>query len=266
VIVDQLHNQAGAFVGVFRGSVVAVCDLDASNRLDQIGTATLFEVGQRRFAVSAEHVFKRLATRTLALANEGLSEIAHQQYFYTVPVGSQEDPFDISFVELSAEQVNDLGRCRFLHPSECDLHHRPDVRRPYGTKYYVLGFPCSLQKLAPRGERYQPVAMVVQTLPAPFDKYRKLVVQPENHLLLDFDRKDASGVTGPRTSPQLNGMSGCGIWTAPRDFTESPVTQRLVGILIEYHAQSIKAVVGTRVAAVFDGIARFFPEARAHLL
>jgi hypothetical protein len=79
--------------------------------------------------------------------------------------------------------------------------------------------------------------------------------------LLELDRKKVTGLDGPRAAPKLNGMSGCGIWTAPRGLhDEAP--ERLVAILIEYHAESTKAIVGTRISVVLDGIRQHFPALR----
>ena len=254
-----LNERAQLFTSEFRSAIVGVADLDARKRVEYIGTATLFKVGGRYFAASAKHVLDLLATRSLALIRDGLVEVAGP-YFHSQPSDEKEDPFDLAFVEISPNQASQLVGSRFLEVADCDLVHETVLMRPTGSKYYAFGYPCKLQKQLPPGEAFEPEPFVVQVLPASPAKYRSLPIYPEHHLLFDFDRKEASSLEGPRTAPKLNGMSGCGIWTAPRGPADPTQGQKLVAILIEYHGGSLKAIVATRVTVLFAGILKFFPD------
>jgi hypothetical protein len=254
-----LNERAQVFTSEFRNTIVGVADLDARKRVEYIGTATLFQAGGRYFAASAKHVLDLLATRSLALIGHGLVEVTGQ-YFHSQPLDGKQDPFDLAFVEISPNQASQLVGAKFLEVRDCDLAHEAVLTRPAGSKYYAFGYPCKLQKQLPPGEAFEPEPLVVQVLPASPEKYAALPIYPEHHLLFDFDRKEASSLEGPRTAPKLNGMSGCGIWTAPRSPADSPHGQKLVAILIEYHAGSLKAIVATRVSVLLAGIVKFFPD------
>ena len=164
------------------------------------------------------------------------------------------DRFDLAFTELSDTELADLGAQRFLTIDDFDLSERPDFSRPTGSKYYALGFPCNIQKKPKLGAPTVPIAMVVQTLPATFDQYHPLQVAPQSHIVLNLDRKDVSGRAGRMTAPKLNGMSGGGLWTAPRTLERHTGDERLIAVLTEYHAGSAKVIVGTRIGILLDGI------------
>ena len=255
----RLHDRAQVFANEFHNCIVGIADLDAQSRVEYIGTATLFQVGHRYFAASAKHVFEHLSTRSLALVQEGLVEITGR-YFYSSDPTRKDDPFDLAFVEVTPQQVEQLPGSRFLRINDCDLTHEPLLTQPAGSKYYAFGYPCKLQKKLPVGEAVIPEPLIVQVLPAPGQKYNKLPIYPEHHLLFDFDPKAASGDTGARMPPKLNGMSGCGVWTAPRLPTDPPGGQKLVALLIEYHGGSLKTIVATRAKILLAGIVKFFPD------
>lgn len=254
-----IDQRAQIFASEFRNAIVGVADLDERGRVEYTATATLFCAGNRYFAASAKHVFERLATRSLALIQNSIVEISGN-YFHSRGVSDKQDPFDLAFVELSPEQARRMVNARFLSVDDCDLMHEPIMARPAGSKYYAFGYPCRLQEAAPGGEANPPESLLVQVLPASNDKYGLLPVYPEHHLLFDLDRKEASAADGPRMPPKLHGMSGCGIWTAPRVPTDSPRGQKLVALLIEHHEQSIKAIVATRLTVLFAGFVKFFPD------
>ena len=259
-----MHAQANAFRTRRADCTCPVYDLDHRGELDLVGSALLLKVGDHHFVVSAKHVFEILAHRSLGIGGEGIAELANQQWFFTRGTTSDTDRWDLAFASLSTKQVADLGRSDFLQIEDLALSERPDLERPNGSKYFAFGFPCTKQKKPRRGEPTEPRSLVLWALPAPQKTYTRLAVEPGSHLLLEFDRKKVTDLEGPRTSPKLNGMSGCGIWTAPRHMRDAS-RDRLVAVLIEYHAEDMKAVVGTRIGAVLDGIRKHFPALRPAL-
>jgi hypothetical protein len=98
--------------------------------------------------------------------------------------------------------------------------------------------------------------MSVFALPAALSRYGEVDANPSTHLVLEFDRKEAFGDDGPLTSPKLNGMSGCGVWSGPAGHSGTTKPGCLVAILTEHHQNSRKLIVATRIGILLDGFLR----------
>jgi hypothetical protein len=229
-----------------------------------VGSALLLQIGDRKFAISARHVFKRLHTNSIGIVGSGLAELHGQHFYYTTERAQEGDLFDLAFVALTERQVEDLGECLYLGLSDLDLMERPDFGHALSSKYFAHGFPCSVQNWIGPGDPVRPRPFTIHSLPAPVEKYAPLGCDSERHLLIEFDRKNALDLAGPRTAPKPNGMSGCGIWTAPRGTASE--SSALVAILTEHHAGSHKVIVSTRVRAVLGGVWKHFEELRPTLV
>ena len=255
-ILAAIAAQAPEFHQRVSRSAVCVYGLDNRDEIEAVGTATLIQVGDARFAVSAKHLLERMREGELAIGAEALVAIGNQRWFSTT---GSDDRFDLAFVRLTDEQVADMGDCLFIAPEEMDLSEKPDLTRPTGSKYYVLGYPWRMNDRR-RNEPIKPHSLLISTLPASANAYSNHAVEMASHLLLELDRKNMSNRDGPTTSPKLHGMSGCGIWSAPRNLETPSGRERLLAILTEHHGGSDKVIVATRIGVFLDGVRRSYPE------
>jgi hypothetical protein len=253
--------QGGEFYRRISSSSCCVYGLDNQGEVEALGTATLIQIGRARFAVSAKHLFGRLQHGPLAIGGEKLAGIpSDQKLFYTT---GPDDRFDLAFLRLTDEQISDLGNCSFIADGDMDVSERPNLSRPLGSKYYALGYPCRLNERR-KNQPIKPHSLLIATLPADMVAYSKLAVGPDSHLLLELDLKEVSNRAGRTTAPKLYGMSGCGIWSAPRELGLPSGDERLLAILTEYHGGSHKVIVATRIGALLDGVEKSFPELMRH--
>jgi hypothetical protein len=255
------HAQATKFAETQGQAVCAVFEDDARGGMEVVGSAVLFGVGSARFAISAGHVFLRLRKnpQILAVPGKGLIHLMNRAYTFTA-TSPDSEKYDLAFIKLSQQEVEDLGDCDIVSLADVDMLERADYVSPWRSKYWVVGFPCRSQKKGkPAGSQ------VMRTLPAAKETYTKLGISELTHLVLKWDRKKAHSLGGPITGAKLHGMSGGGIWTAPPSGNSPLLRQRFLGILTEHHEGSLKTIVGTRIGSVLSGIFDEFPELEREL-
>jgi hypothetical protein len=188
--------------------VTPICG-DSPERPHQLGTGTLFRVGERSFLVTARHVVDQGGRLGLPLMifNDGptLRRIQLEGRL----LRSQPSPFDLALFELTGEIVSGLSNKRFLRLADIEL------RSTVGPGYFwVHGFPevmthwdsdasrFTLQRFmlgAPRLEESNP----------PFEDF-----DPACHFLLSAQAGELFTSDGrPAALPQrLHGISGCSLW------------------------------------------------------
>jgi hypothetical protein len=189
-----------------------------NGELKQCGSATLLELGDKNFILTAAHTFDALTALNLPTFVTNSVHGAKLIPFNKVgicrpntkdPFHRTDDPFDICVGDLPAEIVNELKKGkRFLHLNQLDPFERVNVHSWYCALGYptemnqsdyrkrALSYACTYNTFLYRGER---------GLPERFDH--------SVEILLDFheDRNtNDDGTKGPLTDP--HGMSGCGIW------------------------------------------------------
>jgi hypothetical protein len=242
-------------------AVCAVFEADDRGGAEVIASAVLFGIGSALFAISAAHVFLRFRKSRLWLAAPGGSSIPLADVAYTFTGGFAEpDTYDNAFIRLSAQQVLELDAREHVPIGDVDMLERAAYERPLGSMYYVVGYPCRVQR---KGEPANSVLM--KTLPAPPDRYDRLGLSEITHIVLKWNRKSVQSLKGPMTGWKLHGMSGGGIWTAPRASQPPNPRQRFLGVLTEYHEGSLKTIVGTRIGNIVTGILDKFPELEGEL-
>lgn len=220
--------------------------------LESVASLVLLAVGKRRIAVTADHALRALDSEELVLGGDRLVVLGRSQFSHTV---GAPDRYDLAFAELEPGQAVNLGSKRFLPWTAMALAERPIVERPHGSKYIAHGYPCQQNRKATDGT-WKPHSMSLWALPTAEERYSEVGANPDTHLVLEFDRKQASDASGPMTSPKLNGMSGCGVWTAPDPHSGAAQPCVLVAVLTEHHQQSSKLIVATRMNILLDGIRR----------
>jgi hypothetical protein len=70
---------------------------------------------------------------------------------------------------------------------------------------------------------------------------------------MGFAKTDSYRLSGRVTSPDLYGMSGCGLWFLSGPIGSPAVRPRLAAIAIEWQKGKIKCIVATRLLAALAG-------------
>lgn len=238
----------------FREAILPVYGALEDGRADQLGSATLIEIDERRFLVTAAHVLDEAQHSTLYVGRKTPTPILGNFYATTVSGGGRAcDHYDFAFCELSDALRNELMDT----PAIGDFS---SWRGDRARSFTCLGYPNSKNE-APRPTKSTLRPMLGSYTDNAFDGgvlKTRLNVSGDDHLFLHFDPKRAADESGNRlTPPSMKGFSGGGVFdlgdlTNP-DSLSSPCHPRLAGIIIESHAPE-KALVATRIDTILRAL------------
>ena len=240
------------------------------------GTGVLFRIAPDfHFMLTASHVAKKLIEcsnrhRTPFICGAGEVERYPIPFDHVELVSSHlrfknGDPFDIAAIKLSTSMSEQLSLySRFLTLNDVDI----SVEGGSESWFYLLGYTVEGQQ-APDFER-----MVITRDPFHFftqletNKANRPLVYDENlHIALTCPLQLQHGPTNEvKNRPDLNGISGCGIWRVGpinRPLTEwKPGAIKLVG-LEQRISLSDGYLVGTQIKIVLQLLLDKFPQLAA---
>jgi hypothetical protein len=239
----------------------AICPVLIPSRTgdpEVVGSAVLIRVGPSEFLVTAAHVMDIAQDQFYVGAEETIVGISGRFTATVAPNGNRnDDHLDLAVLPLAEHEVRDLRSCRFLSLDELEPLERPDHRPVVGSKYLLVGYPCSKQKIGADGIlNVAPMRFVANARPAA--EYCAPWV-PQDHVMIEFDKKTSWGVGGKITPPDPYGVSGGGIFRVRGLLGGGRQSERLVAIPIVYTGKSGKSVIGTRISAVLSHIAAEYP-------
>lgn len=250
---ERIVECAEAARARFREAILPIYGALEDGRPDQWGSATLIEVDERRYLVTAAHVLDEAQHSTLYVGRKTPTPI-HGIFCATTASGGRAcDHYDFAFGELSdalQEELMDV-------PAIGDFS---SWRGDRSRSFTCLGYPNSRNKAPrPTGSTLKP--MLGSYTDNAFDGgalKSKLNVSGADHLFLRFDPKRAADGSGNRlTPPAMKGFSGGGVFdlgdlTSP-DSLNSSCRPKLAGIFIERHERE-KALVATRIDAILRAL------------
>ena len=213
------------------------------------GSGVLFRVGQRRFLLSASHVFDpALPEVPIHAVTPGGFVALSRVRWRTRPITSDgiADRTDLSIVPLGDTLADQWASCRFLELDDIDPYGESEELEP-ATGFLAIGYPNTKQPRIAQGGFYSPFAHHFLTHREPIEQDNILGANPELHIAVGFDPRDFVGqVTVPQL-PHPLGMSGGGLWRIANAVTTERPHAKLVGVLIEYH-ERVRIILATRVA------------------
>lgn len=241
---------------------------DDGRRPRHVGSGVLVAFNDRSFFLTAAHVLRDALGHPWAIAGEqNLVPPQSAVYFTTPAEAHQHDTADVGFVELTPNEVHQLGDVEFLSPARPDPDERrrppqPGLTRPF---YFVFGYPASRMKANPQTKTVRATG-AFPLLSVPVERYVYTAInRPEHaHLIVAFDRGDSHGRKGAVVAPHPRGISGGGIWRVDDLVHLKPEATRLVAIATEWWAQQ-EALVGTRIGVVLDGLRARYPDLQAFI-
>lgn len=87
---------------------------------------------------------------------------------------------------------------------------------------------------------------------------------PQTNLMIGFDQKDMWGPEGARSSPDLYGASGCGLWRYGRRLRSTTSAPLLSAIAIEWQKKGRqKHILGTRIHVAIGALSEKYPDVQA---
>jgi len=264
---EDMEEQTDAAVKELLPSVHPIYLVNERFGPEQTASCILFSEDNIHLLITAGHVFDNLQGSAVYVGGEKRLVHLKGQHYRTRPDGRAEsDKYDLAFVELDEEALSCLGNVRFLHSSDLD----PNDVAAKGHYYLVLGYPATKNKRINYESYKAPHNLYIYSASSPaLEKYRRLSILEETHILLDFDKKmiadKANKLVNP---PKLQGISGGGIWRI-RDYTDvaslaGPSPRKLVGIVIEGHPMQ-KIIMGVRISCIIEAIKHQYPVLREKL-
>lgn len=241
-------------------STVRPIVVEAKAGLDPIGSGVLLGLGNAKFLLTAAHVLdQRASCRLLLSTTAGTRPIGGEIVESVVPAsGSREDDqVDVGVVRLSDTACEGVPPKDWIRASQTDVDEEGYSEPTRGSTYLVLGFMATRAKLDVAERRTKVPMFMLTSVAAPPEVYRKLRIDDESYLALEFDRRRVITPAGQQTAPRPLGISGGGIWGFRERQGGDP---RLVAISIECHHKPVKALVGTRLAMFFEVIRSRWPE------
>lgn len=229
---------------------------DSKRRTQIQGSCVLLAVKNRRFLVTAGHVFEcpydlYLGGTTDFVALSGIKTELK------VPAGKtrEQDPYDLAVMELSPPLVSQLGAVQFLHLSQVDVNEVPNASTTPRSMYLILGYPSSQLHRHYRQPLITPHALRYTAVPEPDETYEGYGLAPYSHLLLSYHRKKARNASGQLlTPPGRRGLSGGAILRFDSLLAEPQSRNRLVAILVGRPPANHNVVFGTRIAVAIEMI------------
>lgn len=229
---------------------------------ETIGSATLVRLGEARFLVTAAHVLDLRHKRQLAaVAGPGLIPVGGEvtRVFSPLAPSPAEDPVDIGIVRLGGASWFQLPESAFAGWFELDHSASPISR----NSHLVIGYPCTKQRGLLKGHELSAYAYRVSGLESPEDTYKIVRADPQTSLLIGFEKRRTWGPGGRVTAPDLQGMSGGGIWRFGRYLTYATEPARLSAVIVEWHRTGRhKYVMGTRIRPIIAAIADRYPDVK----
>jgi hypothetical protein len=216
---------------------------DEKGRPEHWGSCVLVRLDGRHYAFTAGHVVKAVGSSHLwaAAENGKVEPLPYAKLYRRGADGDELGDIDMGIVPLKSGSLGPFARCRFLDDVDAEdkVEHRWSV-----NFYFVTGYPVSRSqsRIDHRSKRIDVKLFHLATNPPRGDPYEKELLSRAEHLVMEFDHKDTV-VEGEKVNPpNLQGVSGGGIFCISRSSNTGP----LVAIATE-HRKSSRILVGTRV-------------------
>lgn len=217
------------------------------------GSGVLLRLQGRPFLLTAAHVSDVApATGLLVGTSSGIRPMYGRRYVTKVPASAQreDDRLDIAVLCLDERSALSFEGSSFLEQGE--LAMAPSEEPP--PSVLLVGYPTSIQRTSPRRPPEGASVYTLLASPAPSDYYADLHYSKDTHLLIPFDRHSSWRITGKSTSPDLHGVSGCGLWFLDEQPQPARPTARLAGIVTGWNPARPKCIIASRLIVPLTAI------------
>ncbi|MCB1235370.1 MAG: hypothetical protein KDM91_09885 [Verrucomicrobiae bacterium] len=233
-------------------SVIPLVGVDDGGNPELIGSGVFLNIGDRKFILSATHVFTDNKETTIYVDGSGsLNELSGTRY------GADRDKEDITFMEIDKDTSDLISTTYGSLPIA--LVEMSDTTAE-GEIYSLTGYSQDRQQAKPNERKFITQRSAYNGTASRDRSYRKCHVSSDSHIVIDISkncaRTDDGNIVVP---PTLHCMSGGAVWKKVAEGAPGIPGVRLVGITIEKH-DLIGAAVATRINFVIEAIRQKFPE------
>jgi len=224
------------------------------------GSGLLISLADKYFMLTAAHVIAEDYNEIFIILPTKELFLGGHLHFTPIPASGkrEDDKIDIAVMELEDSVVADiLATFKFLTLDDIEIGHK-NIELPY---YLSVGYPASKTKKIWNKAEISAIPFPYQTEPETSFDYAKFGFTKATHLAVKFDGKVTSeSDANIHSAPQLNGISGSGLWFLKDFATPNTVKNRkLVGLVIEKISdQNNKAIIATRIDLVTEFIRQHF--------
>jgi len=255
VLTDYADRLSGRLLAV----TTPVYIPDSREKPSFLASAVFLEIGSARFAISAAHVFDHRQGSNLYVHGRDDLVLLHGDFtrLFRPGVAPKDDDIDISIVRLSPDIADEIAPDAFLTWKELD-HSVPRVTRDI---FFTLGYPITKQKNSLQDDAIHAAAFRMAGLECPETAYQSFSLDPRASLMVGFDKKQMWDANGKVTAPNLNGMSGGGVWRVGRKLLAVERDPLLSAIVIQCRQKTTpKHVLATRIQPILGVIASKYPD------
>jgi len=214
------------------------------------GSGVLFGTDQPQFLLSATHVLEE--SRQGGILHMGVgSRIVRIAGRFAATVAHGPNALDVAICVFTDGAFTPSSGVRWVKPDELEEASTP----PSSSLHVVIGFPHTKQASYPINGVLDLNAMIHWGNGRDAAEISRFGRNPSTHLLVDFDKNDVIGPRGVTTSADPYGMSGGGVWSAPRPLEKGAQPWEFAGIAIEWRKGREKGILATRVQHVLSLIA-----------
>lgn len=250
--------------------ITHICPIYRPNTVlepELIGTGVFLAIGNKRFVLTAAHVFGPAGEGHQMLyipshTSGNLTELAGT-YLRSMPNDDVKrgDSSDVGIVLLDDTLTEQITPESFISLSMVDVDDVGNLRRPY----LVMGFPWRVSPKVCRRTRIATAkAFSYATELFNNEHLQNLGLSPASHFFLRYAKRHSRNQHGQDlTAPDPHGLSGGPVWRMePADVQGE--TSKLAGIIIEWHRNE-GGILAFRLPLVLAGIGQICPEI-AHLI
>ncbi|MCB1106304.1 MAG: hypothetical protein KDK74_16380 [Cephaloticoccus sp.] len=216
----------------------AVCPIarEHTGSIEQIGSSVLLEIGHAKFLCTAAHVADQGKKSPLLIPGKhGFLQITGYYAGMKLPASGdrKDDLYDIGYYRLDQQCIDEIHHdLLFLNGPDCELQDTTTDK----DWYTLIGYPSRQSHVLKNA--LETSIQCISGEGVDDDRYEKLGLSKEHHILIQFRRKYAQSYNNwSRSLPCLPiGLSGGGVfaWTKTMR-NESDLKQpKLVGITTDY--------------------------------
>jgi hypothetical protein len=236
--------------------------IDERKRPEVVGSGVLVRVGDIYAIFSAAHVTDWRKHGRLALLGErGTAEPLGELIETEPPNGIRDDDrLDIGIFLLTDEERERLGNIDFVQIDKDTLRDGSQLDSLTHPAYEAIGWPLSRQNRRGKSLIVRPQPMAWAASDSSDSDYHEMMLSRSDHVILPFDKQRVVGSTGIVVAPSPTGMSGGGLWRyQPFGQNETRIGV-LIGINIEWHRNTRKRIVATRLSRFCEALHEKHPE------
>lgn len=229
--------------------------------LTLIGTGVFIQFKNHYFLITAAHVIDHFHEHNIQprIALENGSKNLFQPGG-TISVNKTDlrknDPFDIAFMLLNTESVNEISKYySFLKEENLAIDHKFIMKEAYA----FYGYPYTISQTKYDKSAFQSVPLVHLSTPLSEDKYALFDRFPEYNVITSYDQKKSFSLKAKKISngPDLFGISGCGLWFIDtRNLSSGLMEPKLTAIMTDWSVKNRNYIFGTRISVITHNIER----------